>query len=313
MIENKKTHSEYLFRINKALDYIESNLGKQMTLEELADVASFSKFHFNRIFHSVVRETPFQFILRVRIEKAATLILTNKRESISDIAFKCGFSDISVFSRNFKSYFNITASQYRTGHSKNSNLSQQDRKRNQTDEKPTVYLCPELKTIKWRTNMKLNKSIEVRELPKMTVAYIRHIGPYKGDDKLFENIWNRLFSWAGPRGLIGGKDFKSLVIYHDDPNVTIEDKLRMSVCISVPPDTKVEGEIGKMEIEAAIYAIARFVLTAQEFQQAWDWVYGQWLPASGYQPDDKPCFEMYPEEPKDGKFVVDICVPVKPV
>jgi DNA gyrase inhibitor GyrI len=31
---------------------------------------------------------------------------------------------------------------------------------------------------------------------------------------------------------------------------------------------------------------------------------------SGYQPDDKPCFEMYPEEPKDGKFIVDICVPV---
>jgi AraC family transcriptional regulator len=68
-----------------------------------------------------------------------------------------------------------------------------------------------------------------------------------------------------------------------------------------------------MEIEAAKYVIARFELTAHDFQQAWDWVYGQWFPASGYQPDDKPCFEMYPEEPKDGKFIVDICVPVKPI
>ncbi len=159
--------------------------------------------------------------------------------------------------------------------------------------------------------MKLNKSVEVKELPKMTVAYIRHIGPYKGDDKLFERIWNRLFTWAGPRGLIGGKDFKSLIIYHDDPNVTIEDKLRMSVCITVPAGTKVDGEIGKMEIEAAKYVIARFELSAQDFQEAWGWVYGEWFPASGYQPDDKPCFEMYPEEPKDGKFIVDICVPVK--
>ena len=81
--------------------------------------------------------------------------------------------------------------------------------------------------------------------------------------------------------------------------------------ISLP--TKVEGEVGKMEIEAAKYVIARFELSAQDFQQAWDWVYGQWFPASGYQPDDKPCFEMYPEEPKDGKFIVDICVPVKPM
>ena len=161
--------------------------------------------------------------------------------------------------------------------------------------------------------MKLNKSVEVTELPKMTVAYIRHIGPYQGDDKLFESIWNRLFSWAGPRGLIGGQDFKSLVIYHDDPNVTNDDKLRMSVCITVPPETKTDGEIGKMEIEAAKYVVARFELTAQDFQEAWEWVYGQWFPTSGYQPDDKPCFEMYPEEPKDGKFTVDICVPVKPI
>jgi AraC family transcriptional regulator len=58
-----------------------------------------------------------------------------------------------------------------------------------------------------------------------------------------------LFAWAGPRGLIGGRHFKSLVIYHDDPNVTIEDKLRMCVCITVPPETKVDGEIGKKDIE----------------------------------------------------------------
>lgn len=161
--------------------------------------------------------------------------------------------------------------------------------------------------------MKLNKSIEIKELPEMTLAYIRHIGPYQGNEKLFENLWNRLFSWAGPRGLIGGPEFKSLIIYHDDPNMTIEDKLRMSVCITVPPETKVEGAIGKMKLEAARYVVARFEVNASQFGEAWQWVYGHWFPTSGYQPDDKPCFEMYPEEPKDGMFVVDICVPVKPL
>lgn len=313
MSETRTLRAEYISRINKTFDYIESNLEQPMTLATLAAVANFSKFHFTRIFQSIVGETPFQFILRVRLEKAATLLLTSKNERISEIAHTCGFSDPSIFSRNFKSYFQISASQYRANKSNNSNLSQQDSNRHQSDEKPTQYFCPELKTIKWRTTMKLNKSVEVVELPKMTVAYIRHIGPYKGDDKLFEGIWNRLFAWAGPRSLLGGKDFKSLVVYHDDPNVTMEDKLRMSVCITVPAETKVDGEIGKMEIETARYVIARFELTAQDFQQAWDWVYGQWFPTSGYQPDDKPCFEMYPEEPKDGKFIVDICVPVKPM
>lgn len=304
---------EYISRINKTFDYIEVNLDKPLTLGELAAVANFSKFHFNRIFHAVTGETPFQFIQRVRIEKAAMIISTQRKKSISEVAVQCGFSDIAVFSRNFKSHFKITASEYRTKKMHISNLSQDVSNNRQNEERPTQYFCPELKTIKWRTNMKLNKSVEVKELQKMTVVYIRHIGPYKGNEKLFEGIWNRLFAWAGPRGLIGGKDFKSLIIYHDDPNVTIEDKLRMSVCITVPANTKVDGEIGKMELEAAKYVVARFEVTAQEFAQAWDWVYGQWFPESGYQPDDKPCFEMYPEEPKDGKFVVDICVPVKPV
>jgi AraC family transcriptional regulator len=41
-----------------------------------------------------------------------------------------------------------------------------------------------------------------KELPKMTVAYIRHIGPYKGTINYSRSIWNKLFSWAGPRGLL---------------------------------------------------------------------------------------------------------------
>lgn len=313
MNKTHSLHQEYVSRINRTFDYIEANLHQPITLSELADVANFSKYHFNRIFQAIVGETPFQFILRVRLEKSAMLLLANKAESISEIAYKCGFSDLAIFSRNFKNYFKQSASAYRISKFQNSNLSQTDSKYHQNEQQAASYFCPELQTIKWRTNMKLNKSVEVKELPKMNLAYIRHIGPYKGDDKLFERLWNKLFTWAGPRGLLGGKDFKSLVIYHDDPNVTIEDKLRMSVCITVPYGTKLDGEVGTMELEAAKYMVARFEVDASQFQEAWEWVYGQWFPTSGYQPDDKPCFEMYPEEPKDGKFVVDICVPVKPM
>ena len=90
MSETRTLHPEYISKINKTFDYIESNLDKPMTLEELASVANFSKFHFNRIFQLIVGETPFQFLLRVRLEKAATLIITNKNESISEIAYNCG-------------------------------------------------------------------------------------------------------------------------------------------------------------------------------------------------------------------------------
>jgi AraC family transcriptional regulator len=76
----------------------------------------------------------------------------------------------------------------------------------------------------------------------------------------------------------------------------------------------VDGEIGKMEIEGGKYAFARFELGNTEYEEAWNWIYSQWLPTSGYMPDDRICFELYPKpdgDPTEGKCLVDICIPIK--
>ncbi len=72
-------------------------------------------------------------------------------------------------------------------------------------------------------------------------------------------------------------------------------------------------EIGKMEIAGGTYAVAHFEIDATQFEQAWDWVYSKWLPSSGYQPDENQCFELYPKAPENGRFTVDICIPVRPL
>lgn len=304
-------NSEYAFRINQTIDFIEKNFQKQLTLEELAEVACFSRFHFNRIFYSQVKETPFQFINRIRLEKAAYIISSNPAANFSEVAHYCGFNELAVFSRNFKKFFHMSPTQYRK--TRNSNISQTDSNNYQVEDSSATYFCSCNNLNERSYNMELNKGVTITQFSPMHVAYIRHIGPYQGDENLFERLWNELFNWAGPRDLLNGNDFKALVIYHDDPNLTDEDKLRMSVCITIPEATKVSGKVGKMALEGGKYAVARFELTAQDFGKAWNWIYAEWLPASGYQPDDKPAFEMYPEEPKDGKFIVDICIPVKPL
>jgi len=305
--------SEYKSRINKTLDYIEINLCNQFTLDELASVASFSKYHFHRIFLGVIGETPFQFITRLRLQKAGTFLIMNPQLSISDIAINSGFTDISIFSRNFKHHFGQAPSVWKKQMLEKSNLSQIKSNPEKVKNELSVYFCKYSKSLKWRTNMEQNKSIEIKQLPDMTVAYVRHIGPYKGDEALFQGLWNKLFAWAGPKGLLAQTDLISLAIYHDDPNITEDMKLRTSICLTVPEDTMVDGEVGKMKVEGGQYMVARFVVNATEFADAWQWVYAKWFPESGYQPDDKPCFEMYTEEPKDNKFTVDICVPVKPL
>ena len=110
---SKFLEEEYRGRINRVMDYIDRNLERSFTLEELASKANFSKFHFNRIFWAMTGETPFQFLNRLRIEKAASLLVMNPKETISEISFLCGFSSLPVFSRNFKAFFEMTPTQWR--------------------------------------------------------------------------------------------------------------------------------------------------------------------------------------------------------
>ncbi|NLF43924.1 MAG: AraC family transcriptional regulator [Bacteroidales bacterium] len=308
----EKGYADYISRINKSLDFMEANLQNQITLEDLAGAANFSKFHFSRIFQAYTGQSPYKFMMRLRLEKAASMIISNKNESITDIAFKCGYADITAFSKCFKDYFKVTAKDYRCLSGQKSNNYQLKRNMPQAEDVPEMYFCPESKTFKWRAKMKLNKSVEVKELSGMTVAYVRNIGPYDGNQEVFGTLRNKLFSWAAARNLIGGGDFTFLVVYHDDPTVALSEQLRMSLCLKVKPETKVDGEIGKMDLNPGKYAVARFELRGPEFQQAWDWLYGQWMPVSGFQPDDRPYFEMYLHEPVEGNYLVDFCVPVRP-
>ena len=162
---------------------------------------------------------------------------------------------------------------------------------------------------------RLEAKIEVRDTPPFTVAYVRHTGPYQGDAELFGGLWGTLMKWAGAHGVLG-PDTKSVTVYHDDPGVTDPDKLRISVGVSVPEDTEVDGEIGKMTIAGGTYAFARFELAVEQYGDAWDAVFSGWLPESGYQPADGVCYEQYhnnAEEHPEHKCDVSICVPVKPL
>jgi len=315
--DNAPVNPEYRARINRVLDYIEKNLDREFTLDELAGVAFFSRYHFHRIFSSIMDETLFDFIQRTRIEKSAYMLLSDPSRRVTSVAYDCGFSSHALFTRTFRKYFGMSPSQWRDSGSNQgqtgSNREQQGSNRVIAPHQENVYVEYLENTIRWRFSMDNQQQIvEVKELPEMTVAYVRHMGPYKGDPALFDRLFGRLCSWAGPRNLIGA-DAKFIVVYHDNPDITAEEKLRISVSLVVPPSTEVSGETGKMTIEKGRYAVSRFRLSSDEFQQAWSWMYGTWLPQSGYQPDNRPCFEIYPEEPAKGMFTVDICIPVKPL
>jgi AraC family transcriptional regulator len=83
-----------------SVDYVYSQSNQKLTLDELAQVACLSKFHFLRLFKSAFSKTPYEFINGVRIEKAKEL-LRNPELSVREIANQTGFDSSGSFSRAF--------------------------------------------------------------------------------------------------------------------------------------------------------------------------------------------------------------------
>src|SRR6218665_142606 len=116
---------EYYFRVNKSIDYIKDNLHEELSLEKLAVLSNFSKFHFHRIFKSVTGVTINEFIKNAKIERALFFLMNNPSKTISEIAIECGFLSISSFSRAFREVKQLTPSEWRKHH-KNSNIGIKD-------------------------------------------------------------------------------------------------------------------------------------------------------------------------------------------
>ena len=305
--------AEYAARFNRVLDHIQAHLAEPMELETLASVACFSPYHFHRLFHGWMGETLHDFIFRLRVERAASRLIYNPGASITEIALDCGFSSSSTFARAFKAFHGVSASTWR-----------QKRKIGKTDRKAceagqasehASWDATDGFGPSWEPLMAMNLKVEVKQLPSMHVAYLRHVGPFQNNPGLFERLFGRLCAWAGPRGLLGpGTQFLS--IYHDNPEVTEAQKLRLDVAITVEENTRVDGEIGKQALPGGMYAVTRVRIRPDQFGDAWDSLMGGWFPSSGYQPDERPCFEIALNDPAkdpEGMHEVEICEPVKPL
>jgi AraC family L-rhamnose operon transcriptional activator RhaR/AraC family L-rhamnose operon regulatory protein RhaS len=96
----------------KAVSFIEDHYLNSIKLEELADKASLSVRHFNRIFKENYRTTPIDYIIKLRLEHACFL-LRKSESGITEIAAQSGFDDSNYFTRQFKKYFGITPKDYR--------------------------------------------------------------------------------------------------------------------------------------------------------------------------------------------------------
>lgn len=313
----------YVERVNAVMDFIESRLGEELTLGELADAACFSSSHFHRVFAAMVGETPRQFVARRRVERAAALLRRQPERGITEIGSACGFATPSAFARSFKQACSMTPTEWRAGGSLWLMDSDQDKCRDRnryslvTDDvtlRPLDTAHPGIAGWTLECQGIRPARVTIENLPDVEVAYVRDTGQFQGSPEFFADLFARLAAWAESALVpIGVSD--TFALYHDEPGLTDDVKLRVSACVPVPVSVSTSGFIGRTSIAGGRYAIARFELADTEYEKAWTALLAGWLPQSGYEPDDRPhYFERFPPSDGGGEHrLVDICLPVRPV
>lgn len=152
--------------------------------------------------------------------------------------------------------------------------------------------------------------LRIAKLPKKTLAFIRHTGPYAGNERLFERLFLQVSTWVKNRGMILPVH-EAITVYHDNPERVPEDRQKISVGYTVPDDTKGKGNIEIMQIPAGEYVIGSFEIPAEGYGEAWNETM-RFIREHKYAPSGL-MYESYKNDPRthpEGMHQVDICIGV---
>lgn len=111
-IEKSSLKQEYMSKFSEICEYVDSHLTENLTLDDMAKMAGFSKFHFTRLFKQFTNYSFYQYV-NVRRIHHAQLLLVNPNMTVTEAAYQSGFSNTSAFDRMFKLHKNCTPTEFR--------------------------------------------------------------------------------------------------------------------------------------------------------------------------------------------------------
>jgi AraC family transcriptional regulator len=277
--------------LHKAINYIENNLDKKMLLKDIATEAHISEFHFHRIFKALVGETVKDFVIRLKLERAA-IQLKHSDVDIGQIAFQNGYENHESFSRAFKKYFQVSPKEYKSS------------------VKEEAYLkLAEFQKNPYRFSQLALDPPSIKILPDLHMAYIRHTGSYEKVEKAFQ----RLMLWAASHLVLKLKP-TTLGIVHDNPELTEEDKIRFDACVLLTKPITPKNEIGFKTILGGKYAVFRYRGAYENFYEVYDYIYNICLFENKWELADCPALEWYVKSPpfyKPHQYETDFYLPIQ--
>ena len=273
--------ASYVERVNRALDHVRAHLAEPLRLADVARVAGLSPFHFHRVFRAMLGVTLADFVKQRRLAHALGLMAQVPRPSLTAIAGACGFASSSDFSRSFRQRFGAPPSAF--------DLARW-RARHAAELAALVGAAAPRARAPGAANPD-RFTVRVRALPARTVAYVRVRDPYRGGGVV--GAAARLVRWAERHGLADGP---WLGYQWDNPHDVALADCHYDVAVEATGFTP-RGDIGRYRFPPMVVAELALRGDIALELRALGWLYGTWLPRSGYVPDDQPCFEAWVGRP----------------
>jgi AraC family transcriptional regulator len=259
--------NDYEARMIRVIDYIHDHPAGDLSLDALADVAAFSRFHFHRMFQAITGETAAQTVRRMRLHRAAVALATGTAP-VAKIAVKVGYPNLSSFARAFSDAYGASPAAFR--------------KRGEL----RPFLKPE------RLKGVIMYPIEIRTVAEQRLAAIAHKGPYHEINRAFE----KLFASLVARGLTG-QTGDMVGVFYDDPAAVAAADLRSHAAVQFAGP--IEAPLEEISLPAGRHAVLTYTGPYAGLPAAYDQLFQLWLPESGHEPADSPSFETYKNSPMD--------------
>ncbi len=270
-------------RILRVIAYIHDNPAADLSLDRLAEVAAMSRFHWHRLFRAMTGETCAAAVKRLRMHRAATLVVQSNLP-LAEIGARVAYPDPASFSRAFSNIFGVPPSTFRS-----------------------IGKMP-LDTTRIQKGDHQMHDVEIREMPPFRLAALAHQGAYPEISRAFESLYAILVS----RGLLG-KIGNGIAIYHDDPSSLPESELRSHAAVTLNEGTPVPNGLEPYNLPGGRAAVLTYKGPYAGLPTVYDYLYGSWLANSQEEPAAHPSYEVYLNDPSQTApedLVTEVCIPL---
>ncbi len=271
-MQKRTTYNKNVQIANDTMYYIYEYIDTDINIDELALNFGISKFHLHKLFKDIMGINIYETIKSIRLQKASSLLLTNKYSTITQIASMCGYSSQTSFIRAFKERFNQTPKvwrnggyeEYSTNILRNSNMAYYEKKDFENIE-PKIIKSKPLRTY-----------------------YIRQRGYLKEE---VTRVWQKLQAWVYTNNIT---KYEEIGIYHDNPTITPHSECFYVAGIIPKGDVDLSNtSLPIFDTPEALYATFEIKGETGDILRFIQWAYQEWLPKSGFETTTNPPYVIF--------------------